>query len=63
MVKIFDMLSDRWVAIELTILVEAQRNFELCGMFALAENVLKLLLVRIQHLDQVGRQISRDELY
>ena len=63
MVEIFDMLSDRWVAIELTILVEAQRNFELCGMFALAENVLKLLLVRIQHLDQVGRQISRDELY
>ena len=63
MVEIFEMLSDRWVAIELTIVVEAQRNFELRLKLFRAENALKLRLVRIQHLDQVGRQKARDELY
>ena len=63
MVEILDMLADRWVAIELAFLVEAERDLELCPKLTGAENALEFRLVSVQHLNQVGRQVARDELH
>ena len=57
------MLLNRGITVELATLVKAERNFKLSADAVIAKDSLELGLVSVKHLNQIGTQVTRDELH
>ena len=57
------MLLNWGITVKFAALVKAEGNFELCANTVIAKDSLELGLVSVKHLNQIGAQVSRDELH